>query len=614
MDDSKRFFHTFVESSYESLTELDNEIIRLEGGDYQKEHIEALRRILHTIKGSCSMFGFDNAARVAHALEDLVVLVNSQGTVSRGVTELCFKGADLLRRLIEDFVNAGGEDTGDPDSADNFIERIRLVENTLTAAGNQASSPELAGALEAVLSEIALVREDLDGFRDFSRLDDATEQLKNLVLAQPEAEPEAEESPREAEEIAGYNLEEWQELPNPQGERTVRVAEKKVDLFLDCVGELIEVAEVCKHLRRQLEETGLTQESLSEFNGITQQMEENVFDLKKALMEIRRVSLGGIFNNLPRLVRDVADDLGKEAEIITSGEDAVVDKSLLDQVEACIIQLTRNAVAHGIERPQARREAGKPPKGRISLSARNDDQSLLLEITDDGGGLNLKKIRQRADSLNLFSSERLAAMTDEELSMLIFTSGMTTADHVDMSSGRGVGLDVVANSMKDMGGNVSVKTQAGQGTAIRVRIPLDVTLSVITGIIAQTGELRFVMPVEAVIESVSPTPEMLNTIKGQNETLLLRNTVLPFYRSGPIFGIKEATTDILKGVAVIFHSRKHGSVVKAAFFFDQLVDIQQVVVKNIAGIPISKAILGGAILGDGHIGLVLNPEALCDER
>lgn len=601
-EEVRQLFTLFLQSSHEYLDALNTDLVQFEAGDVTTARLQRLQRTLHTLKGSCSMFGLAGGSQVAHALEDLVALLAADQPVPPHVLESCFTGVDILTRTLAACATDPQEPAATAEQAAAFATEAREAAAALAQAAPEAGGEAIRNALTTLTVEAEDLREALGDFHDFTPFLQALAVLGRSVeesAASPAAAGRAPEptAPGPAPDTA----------PPAESERVVRVEEGRIDSFLEHVGGLIEIAEVTKYLHRQLQTQGLNAERLREFQQVALQLREHAFALQHALMDIRRVNLRGVYDALPRLVRDVAHHQEKEVDLVLDGAEATVDKSLLDQVEACLVQLLRNAVAHGIEPPAARQLAGKDPRGRIEVAAANADQHLVLTVRDDGAGLDLAKIRRRAIEAGLVSAERAERLSDPELQLLVFSSGLSTAEAVGLDSGRGVGLDVVAAEAKQLGGHVEIQSAPGAGTAVVVRLPTDVTLSVLSGIVAQTGPTRFVVPVTAVQESVYPDADAITAVEGRGEALLLREHLYPLWRSSALFDVAGCEApDATGGVAMVVEAAGQ----QAAILFDHLVDLQQVVLKHIEGLPLVEGLAGGAILSDGGIGLVIDPEQL----
>jgi two-component system, chemotaxis family, sensor kinase CheA len=619
-EELKNLFSMFLESSRDHLTELDNALVALEKGDASAENLDAIRRHLHTIKGSCSMFGLLGARDTAHALEDMMTAVIERGGLRGEAADLLFEGADLLRELIGGHVESVGAASAEDDPrVRDLCARIAGARGEVESAGYDARI-----AARTLFERIEEVRDEFGELYDFEPIDDAVAILRQALARGPDESGTAGDGETaESDALGPAAPEEEAEAGGPAAasrrgtatetfyaEKTVRVPERKIDAFLENVGELISVAEVGKYLERQFATVGLTPETRREFRAMSMSLDEQVFGLQNELMDLRRVALRQILGQFPRLVRDLGQELGKEVDLVVEGEDELVDKSLLEIIEACLVQLVRNAVAHGFETPRERTKAGKPPVGRLVVRALPEEKFLRLEIADDGRGLDLEGIGRKALALGFVTPERLERLDENERAMLIFQSGLSTSKRIDMASGRGVGLDVVANEVQALGGHLGIETEPGRGTTISVRIPLNVTLSVIGGIIARTESTSFVVPTNAVVESVSLSRELLTSVKGEGEALKLRGRLIPLCRTRELFGLDGAGPrrgD--NGVAVVLQAGER----VAALVFDALLDIQQVVVKTISGVTLTRQISGGAILGDGSVGLVIDPEGLLVE-
>ncbi len=394
--------------------------------------------------------------------------------------------------------------------------------------------------------------------------------------------------------------------PLQRARKTVRIDEAKVDAFLDNIGELIILSEVFNNLQKRLERTGGDLRLLRELKGANADFAAHVFTLQNALMEVRRVELRNVTGSLARLVRDTAQQLEKKIEFALEGEDAVLDKSLLDDVNTCLVHLVRNAVDHGIEPPAEREADGKPALGRVEVIASNEDGFLLLKVRDDGRGLNVARLRERASAQGLLSASAAQALTDREVMQLIFNDGLSTAQQVSDVSGRGVGMGVVLENIRGLGGSVEVDSNLGRGTEVTLRVPLTVMLSVVDGLVVRVGEAGFVVPIRYVEESVHPERDQITGVHGKGECIRLRGRIFPLKRLRALFEYPPTRTPGGTDVGVLVRSDRG----ELCLLADEILDHQQVVIKEIEGLGKIPGIRGGALLGDGTIGLVLDIDAI----
>lgn len=392
--------------------------------------------------------------------------------------------------------------------------------------------------------------------------------------------------------------------------KTVRIEETKIDAFLESVGEMIILGEVFNNLQKRLSGlVGGTQfDLMREFKSANADFSKQVFQLQGALMDIRRVELRNVTASLSRLVRDTAGSLGKRIDLVIEGEGAVIDKSLLDEVNACLVHIVRNACDHGIETPQQRQESGKTPEGTIRVNACNEDDHLILKVSDDGRGIDVARIRQRALEQGLFSERELAEMSERQLRELVFRNGLSTAAAVSDISGRGVGMSSVLENIGKSGGSIELKSELGRGTEVVMRIPLSIMLSVLDGLVVSSGGRGFILPIRSVSQTISLQGMELLSYQGRGRCVELRGRILPVLRLESYLGDGAAGAG-LTGVVV-----RSSEGAEFCLAVDEILDHQQVVIKRIDGLESVPGILGGALLGDGTIGLVLNPDyfaALC---
>jgi two-component system chemotaxis sensor kinase CheA len=391
---------------------------------------------------------------------------------------------------------------------------------------------------------------------------------------------------REAEKVA-HNAE----------TSSIRVGIEKVDQLINLVGELVITQAMIEQRTGSLDP--MEHERL--LNSVSQ-LTRNTRDLQEAVMSIRMMPMDYVFSRFPRMVRDLASKLGKRIEFITHGAATELDKGLIERIVDPLTHLVRNSIDHGIEMPEVRRAAGKSETGKLSLSAGHQGGNIVIEVTDDGGGLNREKILAKAKSQGMPVTD---TMPDSDVWQLIFAPGFSTAEIVTDVSGRGVGMDVVKRNITAMGGVVDIRSAKGFGTTISISLPL--TLAILDGMSIKVGEEIYILPLGYVVESLQPAPEDIKEITGQGRVIKVRGDYLPLIPLYQMFGIEPRFTDPSQGIVVILESEGK----KAALFIDDLVGQQQVVVKNLESNYRKVAGISGAtILGDGGVSLIIDVAAL----
>ncbi len=378
---------------------------------------------------------------------------------------------------------------------------------------------------------------------------------------------------------------------------SIRVSIEKVDQLINLVGELVITQAMIEQRVDTLDP--MVHERL--LNSVSQ-LTRNTRDLQEAVMSIRMMPMDFVFSRFPRMVRDLAAKLGKKVDFITNGAATELDKGLIERIVDPLTHLVRNSIDHGIEMPEVRRAAGKTDAGRLFLSASHQGGNIIIEVSDDGGGLNREKILAKAQQNGLAVSD---SMSDAEVWQLIFAPGFSTAETVTDVSGRGVGMDVVKRNITAMGGVVDIRSAKGFGTTISISLPL--TLAILDGMSIRVGEEVYILPLGFVIESLQPAPEDVKEISGKGKVIKVRGEYLPLVPLYQMFDITPRFTDPSQGIIVIIETEGR----KAGLFIDDLVGQQQVVVKNLESNYRKVAGISGAtILGDGGVSLILDVAAL----
>jgi two-component system, chemotaxis family, sensor kinase CheA len=378
---------------------------------------------------------------------------------------------------------------------------------------------------------------------------------------------------------------------------SIRVGIEKVDQLINLVGELVITQAMIEQRSGVLDP--IAHERL--LNSVSQ-LTRNTRDLQEAVMSIRMMPMDYVFSRFPRMVRDLASKLGKKVEFVTHGAATELDKGLIERIVDPLTHLVRNSIDHGIETPAVRAAAGKGETGRLSLSASHQGGNIVIEVSDDGGGLNRERILAKAKQNGLPIAD---TMTDPEVWQLIFAPGFSTAEVITDVSGRGVGMDVVKRNITAMGGVVDIHSSKGFGTTISISLPL--TLAILDGMSIRVGEEIYILPLGYVIESLQPEPRDVKEISGQGRVIKVRGDYLPLIPLYQIFDVEPRFTDPSEGIVVILESDGR----KAALFIDELVGQQQVVVKNLeANYRKVAGISGATILGDGGVSLIIDVAAL----
>ncbi|WP_435930598.1 chemotaxis protein CheA [Dryocola sp. BD613] len=652
--DISDFYQTFFDEADELLADMEQHLLDLVPEAPDSEQLNAIFRAAHSIKGGAGTFGFSVLQETTHLMENLLDEARrGEMQLNTDIINLFLETKDIMQEQLDAYKSSTEPDAQSFDYICKALRQLALEAKgeaaaapaKLTVVEKEAPSKAGAAANEGKLrvaisglkeSERDLLLEELANLGTLSDIeknassvaatletsvsaDDITavlcfviepEQIEFLPLAASATVVEAAEekapvevaaTPAAVAEVATPAAKPVAraEKPAPRvAESTsIRVAVEKVDQLINLVGELVITQSMLAQRSNELDPV-----NHGELITSMGQLQRNARDLQESVMSIRMMPMEYVFSRFPRLVRDLAGKLNKQVELTLLGSSTELDKSLIERIIDPLTHLVRNSLDHGIESPDKRRAAGKSEVGNLTLSAEHQGGNICIEVTDDGAGLNRERILAKALSQGMAVNEN---MSDDEVGMLIFAPGFSTAEQVTDVSGRGVGMDVVKRNIQEMGGHVEIQSKAGAGATIRIMLPL--TLAILDGMSVKVADEVFILPLNAVMESLQPKDDDLHPLAGGERVLEVRGEYLPLVELWKLFDVEGAKTEATQGIVVILQSAGR----RYALLVDQLIGQHQVVVKNLESnyrkVP---GISAATILGDGSVALIVDVSAL----
>lgn len=665
--DISDFYQTFFDEADELLADMEQHLLDLVPEAPDSEQLNAIFRAAHSIKGGAGTFGFTILQETTHLMENLLDEARrGEMQLNADIINLFLETKDIMQEQLDAYKNSEEPDAASFEYICNALRQLALEAKGETSAAlvNTAKLSVVDGAAmqeETVAnpapaskevkkriilsrlksSEVDLLEEELGNLATLTDVVKGSDTLSATLdgnLAEDDiiavlcfvieadqiefetvsAAPVAVDAKAETEAVAVVATPQpvavahavktaASEAPHARAERdkparasestSIRVAVEKVDQLINLVGELVITQSMLAQRSNELD-------PVNHGDLITSmgQLQRNARDLQESVMSIRMMPMEYVFSRFPRLVRDLAGKLGKQVELTQVGSSTELDKSLIERIIDPLTHLVRNSLDHGIELPEKRLEAGKSPIGNLTLSAEHQGGNICIEVTDDGAGLNRERILAKAISQGMPIHEN---MSDDEVGMLIFAPGFSTAEQVTDVSGRGVGMDVVKRNIQEMGGHVEIQSKQGQGTTIRILLPL--TLAILDGMSVRVADEVFILPLNAVMESLQPREEDLHPLAGGERVLEVRGEYLPLVELWKVFEVEGAKTEATQGIVVILQSAGR----RYALLVDQLIGQHQVVVKNLESnyrkVP---GISAATILGDGSVALIVDVSAL----
>nr|WP_269469135.1 chemotaxis protein CheA [Leclercia tamurae] len=659
--DISDFYQTFFDEADELLADMEQHLLDLVPEAPDSEQLNAIFRAAHSIKGGAGTFGFTILQETTHLMENLLDEARrGEMQLNTDIINLFLETKDIMQEQLDAYKSSQEPDAASFEYICHALRQLALEAKGETAAvavspaklsvvdAAPTAAPALDDRVRVVLSglkesEVNLLEEELSNLAtlsnvvkgkdtlaatldggigkddvvavlcfviepeqiDFEAVTDApvaeaadVAEVVEAAPAVPAVAPAAPALKAVPGEAAAPNRGEREKPAARSSESTsIRVAVEKVDQLINLVGELVITQSMLAQRSNELD-------PVNHGDLITSmgQLQRNARDLQESVMSIRMMPMEYVFSRFPRLVRDLATKLNKQIELTLMGSSTELDKSLIERIIDPLTHLVRNSLDHGIELPENRVAAGKSPVGNLILSAEHQGGNICIEVTDDGAGLNRERILAKAMSQGMAVNEN---MTDEEVGMLIFAPGFSTAEQVTDVSGRGVGMDVVKRNIQEMGGHVEIKSKQGAGTTIRILLPL--TLAILDGMSVKVAGEVFILPLNAVMESLQPREEDLHPLAGGERVLEVRGEYLPLVELWKVFDVDGAKTEATQGIVVILQSAGR----RYALLVDQLIGQHQVVVKNLESnyrkVP---GISAATILGDGSVALIVDVSAL----
>lgn len=540
----------FVVECRDYLESAEAALLELEANPTNSEAINTVFRAFHTVKGTSGFLGLDVITTFAHEAESLFSRVRDKELPFAGVIpDVALRASDVVKALV--------------DAVDKALK------------GTPMTRPR---DYDVVLAELARIAAG-----DAASLAAST----NTFFPTPDTEA------RKPKLVPAQEAWKGEERRDQSADSSIRVRTDRLDRLIDMVAELV-IAQTMIAQDDSVPQVG--------HHGLARKVSHAgkiVRELHDLSLSMRMVPLKPTFQKMTRLVRDVAQNVGKEVEFVTDGEETEIDRNMVDALSDPLVHMVRNAVDHGIEMPDARILAGKPRHGTVRLSAKHSGGNVLVELRDDGRGLDKDRIIEKAIEKGLIESA--AKMTESEIFNLIFAPGFSTAAQVTGLSGRGVGMDVVRRNIEALRGLIDISSAPGEGTVFTVRLPL--TLAVTDGMLVQVGPERYVIPTTSIYMSFRPERGALTTIAGRGEMVRLREEVMPMFRLHRLFNVEGAHEDPCAALCVVVAVGSQ----RVALLVDALLGQQQVVAKSLGeGIGKIEGVSGGAILGDGRVGLILD--------
>ncbi|QIR76227.1 chemotaxis protein CheW [Sulfurospirillum diekertiae] len=627
MEDIQEILEDFLVEAFELIEQLDQNLVELEGNPDDLELLNSIFRVAHTIKGSSSFLNFDILTGLTHHMEDVLNKArHGDLKLTPEVMDVVLESIDLMKSLLHAIRDSGNDTSAGIDITD-ICRRLDIISN-----GDVAPT-----AVQELVDESPVPESEENDNTDYSKLSDkeVEDEIERLLKMRKEEDRKRRENngaPKAAAAVSTPSFESLKDHDEDDDapkviepvvtkrataenapakkesassmEQTIRVEVKRLDHLMNLIGELVLGKNRLLKIYDDVEERYEGEKFLEELNQVVSSISLVTTDLQIAVMKTRMLPIAKVFNKFPRMVRDLSRELGKQIELEISGEETELDKSIVEEIGDPLVHIIRNSCDHGIEDGATRRAQGKSEMGLIQLKAYNEGNHIVIEITDDGKGLDPDLLRTKAIEKGMITEREADAMSDKEAYALVFRPSFSTAKVVTNVSGRGVGMDVVKTNIEKLNGIIDVDSEIGHGTVIKLKIPL--TLAIIQALLVGAQEEYYAIPLASVLETVRIPLDEIYTIEGKN-VLRLRDEVLSLVRLSDIFGVKQ-----------VYEGGEHTYVVviglaesKLGVVVDTLVGQEEIVIKSLGDyLQGIEGIAGATIRGDGRVTLIVDVAAL----
>jgi two-component system chemotaxis sensor kinase CheA len=643
MDEFQEILQDFLVESFELVEKLDEDLVELESNPEDLDLLNGIFRVAHTVKGASSFLNMDVLTHLTHHMENILNKArHGELTITPDIMDVILESVDLMKQLLETIRDTSSDGGVDVSGCVARLDKIDGGDGNVDTPESSAA-PEPASEPAPVASE-PVAETGSDDEPDYENMsDEEVEDEIARLLAERQAEDKAK---RQAKIAAGEDVpaappspdetpkEEPKPTPKPTPapaqpapasaskkeapkaaapakkqaapEQTIRVDVKRLDHLMNLIGELVLAKNRLIKINDDMEDRYEGEEFLEELNQVVSIVSLVTTDLQIAVMKTRMLPVGKVFNKFPRMIRDLTRELEKKIDLQISGEETELDKSIVEEIGDPLVHIIRNSCDHGVEKPDVRASLGKPELGTIQLKAYNEGNQIVIQIDDDGKGLDANMLKDRCLDKGLITEKEADMMSDKEAFALIFKPGFSTAAAVTNVSGRGVGMDVVKTNIEKLNGIIDIDSEVGVGTTIKLKIPL--TLAIIQALLVGVQEETYAIPLASVMETVRISTDEIYTVEGKS-VMRLREDVLSLVHIGDIFEVERImeSSDYAYVVVLGVGAQKLGLLV------DTLVGQEEIVIKSLGeylkGID---GIAGATIRGDGGVTLIVDVVALME--